>query len=334
MAVSMVNRAGSVRDVISVNSAGLAALQCALQEDQLTQAVEEALQLIENMRGRLILTGVGKSGLIGRKLAATFASTGTPAYFVHPAEASHGDLGMIQNDDVVLMLSWSGETRELYDILMYTRRFGVPTIALTSGKESTLGQKTDVALILPKAKEACPHNLAPTTSTLLQLALGDALAITLLKMRGFSEASFRDFHPGGKLGAALTPVSDIMVKDAGLPLVPQDATVMQVVGEISAKAHGIVGVCSSEGMLLGVITDGDIRRYLEENATGSMQQAMVKTTARQIMTPGSVSLKPAQLCARALNLLQQNKISAAFVVDEGRPVGVVSLVQLLQLGVA
>lgn len=330
----MVDRAGSVRDVISVNSDGLAALQCALQSSQLTAAVEKALLLIENMRGRLILAGVGKSGLIGRKLAATFASTGTPAYFVHPAEASHGDLGMIQSDDVVLMLSWSGETRELYDILMYTRRFGVPTIALTSGENSTLGQKADVALILPKAKEACPHNLAPTTSTLLQLALGDALAITLLKMRGFTEASFRNFHPGGKLGAALTPVSDVMVKGAGLPLVQQDATIMQVVGEISKKAHGIVGVCSGEGMLLGVITDGDIRRYLEENATGSMQQAMVETTAKSIMTPGSVSLEPERLCARALNLLQKNKISAAFVIDKGRPVGVVSLVQLLQLGVA
>ncbi len=334
MAMSMVNRTDSVREVISVNSEGLAALQTTLQNKQLTEAVEKALQLIENMRGRLILAGVGKSGLIGRKLAATFASTGTPAYFVHPAEASHGDLGMIQGDDVVLMLSWSGETRELYDILMYTRRFGVPTIALTSGENSTLGQKADVALILPKAKEACPHNLAPTTSTLLQLALGDALAITLLKMRGFTESSFRDFHPGGKLGAALTPVSDIMVKNDGLPLVAENATVMQVVGEISAKAHGIVGVTTPEGKLSGVITDGDIRRYLEKNSTGSMQQAMVKTTAKQIMTSGSVSLEPDRLCARVLNLLQKNKISAAFVVDKGQPVGVVSLVQLLQLGVA
>ncbi len=330
----MVDRAGSVREVIETNTQGLLALQQALKDDQLIAALERALGLIDQMKGRLIVAGVGKSGLIGRKLAATFASTGTPAYFVHPAEASHGDLGMIQTDDVVLLLSWSGETKELYDILTYTRRFDVPTIALTGRANSTLGQKADVPLILPMVPEACPHNLAPTTSTLLQLALGDALAITLLKMRGFTEASFRDFHPGGKLGAALTPISDIMVKADALPIVLAQATVMDVVGEISRKMHGIVGVQSDSGQLTGVITDGDIRRYLEANSTGSMQQAMLETTAQEIMTAGSISLEPERLCARALNILQQNKISAAFVVANGKPVGLVALMQLLQLGVA
>lgn len=330
----MVDRAGSVREVIAINSDGLLALQQALTDTTLIAALERALALIEQMQGRLIVAGVGKSGLIGRKLAATFASTGTPAYFVHPAEASHGDLGMIQADDVVLMLSWSGETKELYDILTYTRRFNVPTIALTSGANSTLGQKVDVPLILPKAKEACPHNLAPTTSTLLQLALGDALAITLLKMRGFTEASFRDFHPGGKLGAALTPISDVMIKGDALPIVLATATVMHVVGEISKKSHGIVGVLDASGNLEGVITDGDIRRYLEANSTGSMQKAMLETTAREIMTTSSIRLAPERLCARALSVLQKNKISAAFVVKDDKPIGLVALIELLQLGVA
>jgi len=330
----MVNRVSSVKEAITVNADGLAALQQALKDQTLVDALERALMLIEKMQGRLIVAGVGKSGLIGRKLAATFASTGTPAYFVHPAEASHGDLGMIQADDVVLMLSWSGETKELYDMLTYTRRFNVPTIALTSGANSSLGQKVDVPLILPKVKEACPHNLAPTTSTLLQLALGDALAITLLKMRGFTEASFRDFHPGGKLGAALTPITDVMIKGDALPIVQSKATVMHVVGEISKKSHGIVGVLDDFGQLAGVITDGDIRRYLEENSNGSMQKAMLETTAYEIMTVSSISLSPERLCARALSVLQQNKISAAFVVENGKPVGLVALIELLQLGVA
>ncbi len=330
----MVDKAASVREVIAVNALGLSALQEALQDSHMTQALKAALELIDQMKGRLIVAGVGKSGLIGRKLAATFASTGTPAFFVHPAEASHGDLGMIQSDDVVLMLSWSGETRELSDILTYSRRFDVPTIAITGKASSTLAKKADVALVLPLVQEACPHNLAPTTSTLLQLALGDALAITLLKMKGFTEESFRDFHPGGKLGAALTPVSDIMYSGEQLPLVSVDTPIMQVVGEISEKTLGIVGVQGASGELAGVITDGDIRRYLEANSTGSMKLAMLETFADSIMTESSISLEPQRLCARALNVLQQNKISAAFVIDDGKPVGLVTLMQLLQSGVA
>ncbi|MCP5074560.1 MAG: KpsF/GutQ family sugar-phosphate isomerase [Rhodobacteraceae bacterium] len=330
----MVDKAASVSEVIAVNATGVSALQNALQDPEMTNALEAALDLIAGMKGRLIVAGVGKSGLIGRKLAATFASTGTPAFFVHPAEASHGDLGMIQTDDVVLMLSWSGETRELSDILMYTRRFAVATIAITGKSNSTLAQKADVALVLPLVQEACPHNLAPTTSTLLQLALGDALAITLLKMKGFTEESFRDFHPGGKLGSALTPVSDIMYSGDKLPLVSEKMPIMQVVGEISKKTLGIVGVQNSGGDLIGVITDGDIRRYLEANSSGSMKQAMLETFAESIMTESSITLEPQRLSARALNVLQKNKISAAFVLDNGKPVGLVTLMQLLQRGVA
>lgn len=330
----MTDTTTSVREVIATYIDGLGALQQALETPDLTGALNTAVDLIDGMQGRLIVAGMGKSGLIGRKLAATFASTGTPAYFVHPSEASHGDLGMIHGNDVVMMLSWSGETRELSDILMYTRRFGVPTIALTGKADSTLGSKADVALVMPKVDEACPHNLAPTTSTQLQLALGDALAITLLKKKGFSEASFRDFHPGGKLGSILKPVSEVMVSGDDLPLVGGAASVLDVVGEISRKSLGIVGVLRDDGGLAGVITDGDIRRYLEANSTGSMQAAMVETTAADIATKSAISLEPERLCARALHVLQSNKISAAFVLESDKPVGAVTLMQLLSQGVA
>ncbi len=324
----------SIADVIDTNLLGLEAVKSALSTPELSAALDRALGLISEMQGRLIVAGVGKSGLIGRKLAATFSSTGTPAYFVHPAEASHGDLGMIHTNDVVLLLSWSGETKELSDILSYARRFGVPVISITGGANSTLANSSDAPLVLPKAKEACPHNLAPTTSTLMQLAVGDALAITLLKMKGFTEESFRDFHPGGKLGAALTPVSDIMFKGDNIPLVHTDAPVIEVVGEISRKTLGIVGVTDDAGALQGVITDGDIRRYLEANSDGSMKDAMWETHARSLMTPGSIFLEPERLSARALHVLQSNKISAAFVIENDKPVGVVTLMQLLTLGVA
>ncbi|MBR9863318.1 MAG: KpsF/GutQ family sugar-phosphate isomerase [Rhodobacteraceae bacterium] len=328
------DKAVSIKDAIQTNLVGLRALDEQLGSAELSTALDGALDLLYAMKGRLIVAGVGKSGLIGRKLAATFSSTGTPAYFVHPVEASHGDLGMIQSDDVVMLLSWSGETRELSDLLAYTRRFGVPVIAITGSANSTLARSADAALVLPKAPEACPHNLAPTTSTLLQLAIGDALAVTVLKMKGFSEESFRDFHPGGKLGAALTPVRDIMFRDTDLPTVQEDAPIIEVLGEISRKTLGIVGVLDESGTLKGVITDGDIRRYLEANSAGSMKEAMWEKRANALMTPGSVHLEPQRSCARALHVLQSNKISAAFVIENGKPVGVVTLIQLLSLGVA
>lgn len=331
----MFDRQQSIRDVLAANRDGLAALDAAATEDaDLTRELDAALTLIAGMKGRLIVAGVGKSGLIGRKLAATFSSTGTPAYFVHPVEASHGDLGMIHGDDVVMLLSWSGETRELTDILLYTRRFGVPVIAITGSADSTLARSSDAALVLPRVAEACPHNLAPTTSTLLQLAIGDALAITILKEKGFSEASFRDFHPGGKLGAALTPVRDIMHAGENMPLVSRDAPVIEVLGEISRKTLGIVGVVDAGGKLAGVITDGDIRRYLEAQSEETMKATMWETPAAKLMTPGSIHLQPERSSARALHVLQSNRISAAFVLEDDRPVGVVTLIQLLTLGVA
>jgi arabinose-5-phosphate isomerase len=297
------------------------------------QSLAEALELISEMSGRLIVTGLGKSGHIGAKLAATFSSTGTPAYFLHPAEASHGDLGMVQPDDVILALSWSGETRELSDVIGYAKRHAVRLIAITGNAESALARAADVALVLPKVREACPHNLAPTTSTLLQLALGDALAIAVLQMRGFSEESFHSFHPGGSLGAALKRVDEIMIEGEDLPLVAQDTPVMAAINVLSSKGQGIVGV-TKDGELQGVITDGDIRRYLESNAASTMQVALHETPAMAVMTKGSVILSPEMLVGETLRILQTKRISAAFVASEGSPVGLITMLRLLNRGAA
>jgi arabinose-5-phosphate isomerase len=297
------------------------------------QSLAEALELISEMSGRLIVTGLGKSGHIGAKLAATFSSTGTPAYFLHPAEASHGDLGMVQPDDVILALSWSGETRELSDVIGYAKRHAVRLIAITGTAESALARAADVALVLPKVREACPHNLAPTTSTLLQLALGDALAIAVLQMRGFSEESFHSFHPGGSLGAALKRVDEIMIEGEDLPLVAQDTPVMAALNVLSSKGQGIVGV-TKDGELQGVITDGDIRRYLESNAASTMQVALHETPAMAVMTKGSVILSPEMLVGETLRILQTKRISAAFVASEGSPVGLITMLRLLNRGAA
>lgn len=320
-----------VRDAISTDLDGLTALSEALPA--MSEALEQAAGLIAQMDGRLIVTGLGKSGHIATKLAATFASTGTPAYFLHPAEASHGDLGMVQPSDVILALSWSGETRELSDVIGYAKRRGVPMIALTGNAESTLARAATVALVLPKVREACPHNLAPTTSTLMQLALGDALAIAVLQAKGFDADSFHGFHPGGSLGAALKRVNEIMHEGDGLPLVAQDTPVIAAITELSAKGFGIVGV-TDKGALTGVITDGDVRRYLERNAATTMQAALHETSAAAIMTKGSVTLSPDTIVGESLATLQSRRISAAFVVEEGRPVGLVTLLRLLNRGAA
>ena len=302
--------------------------------DDLAPAFAAAAEAILSMPGRLIVAGMGKSGHVGRKLAATFASTGTPAHFVHPAEASHGDLGMIGRGDVVLMLSWSGETRELGDMIGYCKRFGVRTVALTGSPEGTLARRSDVVILLPRLEEACPLSLAPTTSTLLQMAAGDALAIAVLEGRGFTAEAFRDFHPGGKLGAALLPVEEIMHVGDAVPLVRTEACVLDGVAEMSRKMLGIVGVTGPDGRLAGVFTEGDMRRYLEANIDGSMAEVMKARTAGEVMTPGGVTIEPDRLAQTALALLQEKRISAAFVIDaERRPVGLVTLLQLLRTGV-
>ncbi|SFO92748.1 KpsF/GutQ family sugar-phosphate isomerase [Tranquillimonas alkanivorans] len=323
----------NVRRSLTVFHEGFQALEEALEQPALQEAVSRATDMIHHSAGRLIVTGLGKSGHVGSKLAATFSSTGTPAFFVHPAEASHGDLGMIRSDDVILMLSWSGETRELSDIAGYARRFKVPLIVMTSGTDSTLARSADVRLILPKVREACPHDLAPTTSTLLQLALGDAMAVNLLQLKGFTEASFHNFHPGGKLGAALRQVQEIMHGPDLLPLVGERACIFDALSALSARNFGIVGVTDEGGKLTGVLTDGDFRRYLERQSKATMQEALYDTAVAEVMTRDPLSMKAEMLAADALAEMQGRRISAAFILQDGRPAGLVTLLQLLGQGV-
>src|SRR5881275_1213125 len=242
---------------LEAEASGISALAAAIR-DGLSASLIAAVAMIQRARGRLIVTGMGKSGHIGRKIAATFASTGTPAFFVHPGEASHGDLGMITADDVIMALSWSGETVELKDLIDYSRRFRIGLIAVTTVSDSTLGRAADVVLAIPQAREACPHNLAPTTSTLMQAALGDALAIALLESRGFTAVDFSRLHPGGRLGAMLKFVRDIMHTGKAVPRVPTGTRIADAVVEMSSKGFGCVGIVDAAGLLVGIITDGDL----------------------------------------------------------------------------
>ncbi|AZN73198.1 KpsF/GutQ family sugar-phosphate isomerase [Georhizobium profundi] len=311
---------------LEIERAGLAALQAALANG-LGDRFREAVESVRAATGRVIVTGVGKSGHIGSKLAATLASTGTPAFFVHPVEANHGDLGMIAQDDLIIAMSWSGETAELRGIIAYAKRFRIPLIGLTSGAESTLAQEADVALIMPKEQEACPHGLAPTTSTIMQLALGDALAIALLETRGFTANDFRVFHPGGKLGSMLTHVSDLMHSGDRLPLVPIGTGVPEAVAKLSEKRFGCVGIVGEGGGLVGIITDGDLARNLARDLSGLLVEEMMTVNPKTVA--GSV------LAGSALALLEDHNISALFVTDENRrPVGIVHFHDLLRVGAA
>jgi arabinose-5-phosphate isomerase len=305
---------------------GVAALAAAMC-DGLGAPFVAAVETIRNARGgRVIVTGMGKSGHVGRKIAATLASTGTPAFFVHAADASHGDLGMITSDDVMLALSWSGETEELKDLINYSRRFRIALIAVTSSADSTLGKAADVVLAMPESREACPHNLAPTTSSLMQLAIGDALAIALLESKGFTAVDFGVFHPRGQLGAALKFVRDIMHAGTAVPLIRRGAPMSEAIVEMSAKGFGCVAVTDAGGKLAGVITDGDLRRHMR----GDLLQAPVD----EVMTASPKVVRPDQLASEALQLLNSSKITALVVVEAGRPVGIVHFHDLLRAGVA
>jgi len=304
---------------------GLAALAAAMC-DGLGPAFVDAVDTIRRAHGRLIVSGMGKSGHIARKIAATFASTGTPAFFVHAADASHGDLGMITTDDVMLVLSWSGETEELKSLIDYSRRFGIALIAVTVNAESTLGKAADIVLALPQAREACPHNLAPTTSSLMQLALGDALAIALLESRGFTPVDFGVFHPRGNLGAALKFIRDVMHPGAALPLIMRGALMSEAIVEMSAKGFGCVAVTDPDGKLAGVITDGDLRRHMGVD--------LLQATVDEVMTVSPKTVRPDQLVSEALQLLNAAKITALIVVDMERPVGIVHFHDLLRVGAA
>ncbi|MDP2298019.1 MAG: KpsF/GutQ family sugar-phosphate isomerase [Pseudolabrys sp.] len=285
-----------------------------------------AVELIRAAQGRVIVTGMGKSGHVGHKIASTLASTGTPAMFVHPAEASHGDLGMIAKGDVILALSWSGETAELKNLTDYSRRFRIGLIAMTANADSTLGKTADVVLTLPQAREACPHNMAPTTSSLMQLALGDALAIALLESHGFTAVDFGMLHPGGKLGALLKTVSDFMHSGEAVPLAPLGTPMSDAILQMSAKGFGCVGITDRQGKLVGIITDGDLRRH--------MRKDLLDARVDDIMTKAPKTVRPDQLISETLDILNSMKVTALFAVETGRPVGVIHVHDLLRAGAA
>jgi arabinose-5-phosphate isomerase len=269
---------------------------------------------------------MGKSGHVARKIASTLASTGTPAFFVHPSEASHGDLGMIANNDVILALSWSGETAELKNIADYSRRHAIKLIAMTAISESTLAKVADVVLSLPQAREACPHNLAPTTSSLMQLALGDALAISLLESHGFTAVDFGLLHPGGKLGTLLKAVRDLMHTGAAMPLSPLGTRMSEAILEMTAKGFGCVGVTDARGLLVGIITDGDLRRHMRDN--------LLDARVEDVMTWAPKTVRPDQLLSETLDILNVMKVTALFAVEAGKPVGVIHVHDLLRAGTA
>lgn len=309
---------------IETERAGLSALADAL-DNGLAEPFAEAVETISQINGRVIVTGVGKSGHIGSKIAATLASTGTPAYFVHSAEANHGDLGMVARDDAIIALSWSGETAELHGIVAYAKRFSIPLIAITSGETSALGRAGDIVLALPRVAEACPHGLAPTTSTLMQLVMGDALAVALLEARGFTADHFKTFHPGGQLGANLTHVGDIMHSGDRIPKVPLGTSMPDAVMELSKKRFGCVCVTDGE-QLAGIITDGDLARNLHRN--------MAELRVEDVMTADPKTVDRQTLAGTAIGILNGNNISALVVVENDIPVGVVHFHDLLQIGAA
>ncbi|MDC7682885.1 KpsF/GutQ family sugar-phosphate isomerase [Asticcacaulis sp. BYS171W] len=318
----------AAQQTIEIETQGLMALREAL-DGELGRVFERTVDAILNAqtnRGRVIVTGMGKSGHIGRKIAATLASTGVTSHFVHPAEASHGDLGMVGEDDVVLALSWSGEAPELADIIAYTRRFNVPLIAITAGAKSALGSAADMPLVLPKMPEACPNGLAPTTSTTMQLAMGDALAVALLSLRGFTAQDFRQYHPGGKLGARLLKVRDLMHGGEAMPLVAETVLLSQAIVEMSSKRYGMTGVQDAAGRLIGILTDGDLRRAFREGFA-DRPVAEVMTRSPRVTTPDT-------LASQLLAEMNARSITGMFVVEAERPVGVVHLHEILRAGVA
>ena len=290
------------------------------------ESLTKALDFMQNSTGRIIITGMGKSGHIGKKIAASLASTGTPSFFVHPAEASHGDLGMITDDDVVIAISNSGESRELIDILNYCKRFGIKLIAITKNQDSSLGKAGDVVLLLPNNGEACPLGLAPTSSTTATLVLGDILTIRMIERKGFSKEDFNDRHPGGKLGSILKRVSDLMHTGQDMPLLDENANMQAVLLEMTSKRLGCVGFVNSAGILTGILTDGDLRRCLSAQ--------ILSEKAADLMTRNPKTIAPEAMTAEALKIMHDKKITNLFVVDNLKPVGVIHIHDLLSNGVA
>ena len=309
----------SARNVIANAATGLNMLSTDLG-DQFVQCVD----LISNISGRVIVSGMGKSGHIAQKIASTLASTGTPAFFVHPAEASHGDLGMISEADVVIALSNSGETAELSDLISYTRRFDINLIGITGQIDSTLAEQADICLCLPKIQEAGPHG-APTTSTTLMITLGDSIAVALLKRRNFSADDYRVFHPGGKLGQSLFKVEELMHKHGEVPTTGPNTPMSDTIIIMTNKTFGIVGVVDNDGLLIGIVTDGDLRRHMAPN--------FINLKAREVMTRSPKSVSPDMLAAEALRLMNEWKVTCLFVIQDGKPVGILRMHDILRAGV-
>jgi arabinose-5-phosphate isomerase len=311
---------------IATERQGLEALEAALRQPELAGRFSAAVAAIAAATGRVIVTGMGKSGHVGRKIAATFASTGTRSHFVHPAEASHGDLGMVGQDDVILALSWSGEAKELADMIAYSRRFKVTLIAVTAGADSALGRAADIPLVLPKAREACPNGQAPTTSTIMQMAIGDALAVSLLERHGFSADDFRIFHPGGKLGAQLLKVEALMHRGEALPIAPEGTVLADAIPLMSAKGFGLLIAVDAGGRLAGIVTDGDLRRHMGPD--------LPARKLSDIMTRGPRTVSDQALVSEALETLNSLKITKLVVVDEERrPAGLLDIQDVLRAGV-
>lgn len=299
-----------------------------MMETELDENLSKALDVMQKAKGRIIVTGMGKSGHVGKKIAATLASTGTPSFFVHPAEASHGDLGMFTEDDVVLAISNGGESKELSDILVYCKRYGIPLIAMTRNPESTLGKTGDFLLKLPNDGEACPLGLAPTSSTTATLVLGDIIAVCLLERKGFSKTDYKQRHPGGKLGAILQKVSDIMHKDSDMPLIEENAPMQDALLEMTSKMKGCVGIVNKSGNLIGIITDGDLRRCLAPD--------ILSKTAADVMTKNPKTVSPDILVAEAVNTMSTTGkgITQLFVIQDNKPVGFIHMHDCLRAGVA
>lgn len=306
--------------LLSIEIKGLEALS-----EVLDATFEKVCGRLLGLKGRVVISGMGKSGHIARKIAATLASTGTPAMFVHPGEASHGDLGMITEQDAVILLSNSGETAELADIIHYTKRHSIPLIGIVRRKGSMLVEAADYAFVLPEIPEASPVG-APTTSTIMMLALGDAIAAALLEMRGFSAEDFNRYHPGGKLGKRFIKVAELMRKEAELPLVQEQAAMPEIILEITGKSLGCAGVTGKDGTLVGIITDGDLRRHMGGD--------LMALKAREIMTAKPATIERDTLAVQALDIMNKKAITALFVLDQGKPVGLIHIHDLLRAGIA
>ncbi|AOR77476.1 KpsF/GutQ family sugar-phosphate isomerase [Novosphingobium sp. 11B] len=318
--------AASALKTLDIELEALGALKASLQSPDLGAAVDRAIKALASTRGRVIVTGMGKSGHIARKIAATMRSTGTSALYLHPGEASHGDLGVITKKDVVLAITWSGETAELGDILHYCNFYGVTLIVATSHADSTAGRAADICLTMPPVREACPNALAPTSSTTLQLVLGDALAVALIEARGFTSSDFRVFHPGGKLGAQLSTVGEIMGVGEAIPRVGRDASLTSATLEMSRKRYGCTAVVDEDDRLVGAFTDGDLRRCIAVHD--------LSDNIGLHMSINPLSVQPDTLSSEALRILNGNAISVLFVEDQGKLVGIVHIHDIVRTGVA